>query len=220
MCDSDMTECMDQNSALGKQGFQKTHGMRDAPEYAIWNGMKQRCHNANYNGYVKYGAKGIYVCDEWRYDFMAFYRDMGPRPSKQHSIEREDNKGPYAPWNCHWATLKEQANNKNRTIIVNGKTISEIAEETGLDAKTIRRRYYSGDSPERIMSSSHLERQDLDTLNKGETNGQAKLTADKVREIRALVAGGMMQKDVAPLFGISKSTVGFIISGKRWGHVV
>lgn len=214
-----MIECMDQNSALGKQGFQRTHGMRKSPEYAIWNGMKQRCHNASYGGYVKYGAKGIYVCDEWRNDFMAFYRDMGPRPSKQHSIERKDNKGPYAPWNCHWATLKEQANNKARTIIINGKTVSEIADETGLDAMTIRARYYRGVDPDSIASPTFLVRSDLAVLNKGETNGQAKLNVDKVREIRRLAATGVMQKDIAVLYGVSKSQIGFIVRRKQWTHV-
>jgi hypothetical protein len=208
------------NTALGRQGFQKTHGLRKTPEYMIWNGMKQRCHNSKYSGYARYGAKGIFVCDEWMNDFVRFYEDMGPRPSPQHSIEREDSKGPYASWNCRWATLKEQANNKVRTIIINGKTISEISEETGLDMMTIRGRYYRGLSPERIMSAEFLERQDKPGFNRGENAPMAKIKEDDVRKIRALVAGGMMQKDVAPMFGISKSAVGFIISGKRWGHVV
>src|SRR5690606_26593041 len=69
------------------------HGLRGAPEYAVWQGMNARCYNENFEQYEDYGGRGITVCERWRRSFLAFYTDMGRRPSARHTIERKDNKG-------------------------------------------------------------------------------------------------------------------------------
>lgn len=51
---------------------------------------------------------------------------------------------------------------------------------------------------------------------KGELNGRAKLTVDKVREIRQLQARGMSQDEIARLFGVRQSTISDIVLGKNW----
>jgi len=74
--------------------------------------MKNRCHNPKAANYARYGGKGVVVCDEWRSSFETFARDMGPKPSYKHSIERKDNTKGYNKDNCRWATTEEQAANK------------------------------------------------------------------------------------------------------------
>ena len=99
--------------------------------YHSWRGMKKRCCNTNHEAYHNYGGRGIKVCDRWINSYDNFRRDMGVRPSMNHTIDRIDNDGDYEPSNCKWSTRKEQANNKRNNTIVhfNGKdiTVSEFA---------------------------------------------------------------------------------------------
>jgi hypothetical protein len=148
----------------GERGFQKTHGLRKSPEYNSWNGIKHRCHNPNYGGYKKYGARGIRMCARWRDSFEAFYEDMGPRPSPRHSVDRVDNEGDYTPENCRWATPREQMNNQRKTIrvMVNGveKTLREIADEAGVPITVIQSRYRLGYPVEKLTHPGKIAHRD------------------------------------------------------------
>jgi hypothetical protein len=53
----------------------------------------------------------------------------------------------------------------------------------------------------------------------GELSGSAKLTEDKVREIKRRLALGQPKKSIAAHYGVSPGTVGFIANGQTWGHV-
>lgn len=96
------------------------------PLYSIWRGMITRCYDIDSPSYKDYGARGIFISQEWRYDFLRFCADMGVRPSLAHSIDRIDNNGPYSKENCHWATKWEQAVNKRHPKV-------RVTDEVALD---------------------------------------------------------------------------------------
>ena len=104
------------------------------PLYATWSSMRSRCMCEKNPSFPRYGGRGITVCAEWD-SFEQFVEDMGDRPSSEHSIERLDNNGPYAPWNCVWASKSAQANNRRNTIrvLVNGaqKTLMQLSADLG-----------------------------------------------------------------------------------------
>jgi hypothetical protein len=129
-----------------------THRQSFTSEYRIWCAIKQRCYNPNCTGYRNYGARGVTMCDRWTNSFEAFYSDIGPRPSKNHSIDRfPNNKGNYEPGNCRWATATEQLNNVsyNRHVVFNGvsRTLAEWSRVSGISPDTIGRRLNAGLDP-------------------------------------------------------------------------
>lgn len=93
----------------------RIHGGTKTPEWSAWRDIIARCENPKVRSYADYGGRGIKVCAEWRNDFAAFLRDVGPRPFPELSIDRVDNDGHYEPGNCRWATAKQQANNKRNS---------------------------------------------------------------------------------------------------------
>jgi hypothetical protein len=133
-----------------------THGMSRTPEYNCWVTMLQRCFNPSDDDYVRYGLRGITVCERWRTSFEAFFADMGLKPiGHDISIERQDNNGNYEKGNCYWASRTQQARNRrsSRLLTFNGRTqcVASWAEERGLHLKTLYTRLHRGWSVERAL---------------------------------------------------------------------
>lgn len=128
------------------------HGLVGTPEYSTWKSMIQRCTNPNRVAYKHYGGRGIRVCERWRWSFLNFWRDMGPRPSEAHSLDRIDLSGDYEPGNCRWATPAEQARNRtaNRWITFDGRTqiIADWAQELGVSQFTLYARLRNCPDPD------------------------------------------------------------------------
>lgn len=122
------------------RGFRKAH----LTEHRVWNGMISRCERPNHKSYPRYGGRGITICARWRNSFVAFFEDMGPRPSLEYSLDRINPNGNYEPGNCRWSTAKEQQRNRTDSITVSfdGKTkcLATWAEEFGIDRSTLRDR--------------------------------------------------------------------------------
>lgn len=118
------------------------------PEYYAWQHMIARCYRPTSHHYHRYGGRGIVVCDKWKRDFNAFYRDMGPRPTSQHQIDRINNDGNYEPDNCRWAVRTVNCRNRstNRILTLGDKSlcIADWADEVGIRAKIISERINAG----------------------------------------------------------------------------
>jgi hypothetical protein len=135
----------------------RTHGMTRTPEYYTWCLLRRRCLDPSDPKYPSYGGRGITVCDTWKESFSNFYRDMGPKPSSKHSIERLDNAQSYTPTNCIWATRTVQARNtrSNHLITIAGRTqcLAAWLEEKGLGASTYKARIKSHWSEEEALTT-------------------------------------------------------------------
>lgn len=134
------------------------------PLYELWAGMIQRCENPNHVAWARYGGAGVTVCPEWRHSFQQFVEDVGPRPSKKHSLDRIDSQRPYEKANCRWATASEQALNRPHfahMITAFGRTrhMSEWAKDLGAKDALIFKRLARGWSAEDAVSKPSAARQ-------------------------------------------------------------
>lgn len=138
-----------------------THRMSRTPEHQAWAQMKHRCYNPSNKSFKNYGGRGIAVCEWWRNSFEHFFADMGPRPSRQHSLDRwPDKNGDYEPNNCRWALPRQQMNNVryNRYFTIDGvsKTAAQWCRERGVKRNTFESRLARGWDISRALTASTL----------------------------------------------------------------
>jgi len=133
-----------------------THGKSNTRLYRIYSDMVSRCFRSSCAAYKDYGGRGITVCDEWytpgikgNPGFVNFYNwAMENGYDDTLSIDRKDNDGPYAPWNCRWTTNEIQGNNRRTTkfLLIGNEKLSytNIERKYGLKRNTISQRFRSG----------------------------------------------------------------------------
>lgn len=148
--------CYNSEIATQKAKSRATHGMSKTNIYMSWSTMVSRCYTPTHGSFPKYGARGVGVCDRWRYSFSHFYSDMGNKPTPKHTIERINSAKDYSPDNCRWATQAEQNRNKNNNhiIVYNGRSqcLMDWANETGIGFHTLAARIKNGWTLERAMT--------------------------------------------------------------------
>lgn len=124
------------------------HGLWKSAEYTAYHAMKGRCYRPTDKEYLRYGARGITVCERWLESFENFIEDMGMRPDKELSLDRINNDLGYSKENCRWATKTEQANNfrRNRHFVFKGvrDTMANHCRGTGVNKNAILHRVRKG----------------------------------------------------------------------------
>lgn len=82
------------------------HNKTNTRLFNVWQNIKRRCYTKTNPSYKYYGGIGIKMCDDWHYDFQAFY-DWAYANGYNDSLEfgkctldRIDNNGNYEPSNC------------------------------------------------------------------------------------------------------------------------
>src|SRR5215207_10373468 len=138
--------------------YGQTHGLSKGAEYKAWRDMRRRCSNPNVSSFKHYGGRGITVCPSWNESFEAFYADVGPRPSPDHSLDRwPDVNGNYEPGNVRWATRIEQVRNKrnNRLVHYAGREMSltEACQLAGVSITTVQYRLNTGWDAAKALST-------------------------------------------------------------------
>ncbi len=126
--------------------------------YKIWCGMKVRCYTPTDLHYPNYGARGIIVCDEWKFSFAQFYLwAMTNGYNDTLTIDRIDVNGNYEPSNCRWITNRDQQYNKRTTkyytIYGEKLLLHQIVEKYGIKPVTFYARINRyGFTPEQAVS--------------------------------------------------------------------
>lgn len=131
-----------------KREISTTHGMTNSSLYNRWCKMRDRCNNPNIKEYENYGARGIFVCDEWNSfeNFRDWALDNGYEDSL--TIDRINNDDGYYPENCRWADKITQCNNRrsNHNITWGGEThtLKQWARLFGIKYATLWARVQRG----------------------------------------------------------------------------
>ncbi len=114
-----------------------TAGGAKSKVYAAWTTMKASCYDRYSCSYHLYGAKGVEVCDAWRYNFIQFLNDMGEPTQPNMCLVLKKGAKFYSLENCYWGYRSNRLTYKGQT-----KTIAQWSEEYGLSKNTFQARLY------------------------------------------------------------------------------
>lgn len=117
----------------------KYHGESKSNLYRRWKKMKERCSNKNANNYRWYGGRGIYVCDEWKNNYLKFKEWALENGYSEHmELDRINNDGPYSPENCRWVTkLTNMQSRANYLTPEMEEKLKERADKEGISIHSV-----------------------------------------------------------------------------------
>jgi hypothetical protein len=101
--------CVHSSQLAARNHANARHGQSGSPEYRAFVEARRRCNNPTRRGAEHYQGRGIKFLFQ---SFEEWFRELGSKPTPQHSVDRIDTNGHYEAGNVRWATLSEQ--NLNR----------------------------------------------------------------------------------------------------------
>lgn len=158
-----------------------THNLNNKyPELVrAWRHMRNRCYDETNDSYEHYGARGIKPISWWynaeekpeilipRFVYWAIANGW----EKGLTLDRIDNDGPYAPWNCRWVTNLENQRNKRNNLWIEAfgerKVLSAWAEDKRCQVGkgSLSKRIKGGMCPEEaITKKGHYDNRKYEPL--------------------------------------------------------
>ncbi len=151
--------CLNSELVTARNKANATHGDTRTPLYRIWHSMWARCTDPRCASFLRYGARGISVCEEWK-DYLVFRAwalSVGYDYDPKWTIDRIDPDGDYCPENCRFLTRQQQSATNRHAVRVeyNGETkcLREWAREYNIPYLTFYNRYRNGWSMEQALTT-------------------------------------------------------------------
>lgn len=119
-----------------------THGKTNSDLHKLWRQIKSRCSRKTGRIYECYAKRGISVHKDWMTNFLSFeewiLKNLGPKPTPQHSLDRIDNDKGYEPGNVRWATSKEQMNNRRKVYTINETQMITASKRLNISVELLK----------------------------------------------------------------------------------
>lgn len=183
---------------------------------AQYQRMVLSCHNQNYPEHSIYGATGATVCEEWRYSFDTFYRDVrksfGVKVPPNVRLERIDKSRPFQSGNLRWQRTDVPA--PTTTTVRQTKRVQQVLPhdpETGLALDPIGSQKVFHGIVFQVGTNGKWRKKRVQ-VGKATT----KLTDSQVRAIRVDIRPPVR---IARDYKVSPTTIYLIRQGKSYSHV-
>ena len=145
----------------------------------------------------------------------------GPQPSNEmFACHKCDNKKCVNGSHMFWGTAQDNVDdkmNKGRHFVISG---DEHYSRRNPELVARGDRHGSKTHPDKVVrGENHPWALHPEKIPRGSDRWQAKLTDEQVLEIRRLCAGGMLQKDIAAIYGVTRSLISMIKTRRIWDHL-